>query len=140
LLLQGCSSDVPAHFYSLSTDLKADWTSSHPLQPDIEDYLKQLTDKYSLSSHIVFGCKVITASWDPTELLYHIQTEDVLTGKQSTTTAQVVISAVGILEIPRYPEIKGMPDFRGTMFHSARWTDTELRGKRVAVIGNGASA
>jgi cation diffusion facilitator CzcD-associated flavoprotein CzcO len=120
--------------------LKAEWSSSHPFQPEIEDYLKQLTDKYSLSSHIVFGCKVVAAIWDSTEHLYHIQTQDVLTGKQSTTTAQVLISAIGILEIPRYPEIKGISDFRGTIFHSARWDDTELSGKRVAVIGNGASA
>jgi cation diffusion facilitator CzcD-associated flavoprotein CzcO len=99
-----------------------------------------LTDKYSLSSHIVFGCKVVGATWDSTEQLYHIQTEDVLTGKRSTTSAQILISALGVLEIPKYPDIKGISDFRGTIFHSARWVGTALDGKRVAVIGNGASA
>lgn len=138
--LQGCSSDVPAHFYSLSTDLKADWTNSHPFQPELEDYWAQLTEKYSLSPHIVFGCKVIGASWDRDEHLYHIRTEDVFTGKQSTTTAQILVSALGILEIPMYPKIKGIADFRGTMFHSGRWANVELSGKRVGVIGNGASA
>jgi cation diffusion facilitator CzcD-associated flavoprotein CzcO len=106
----------------------------------MQGYLKQLTDKYSLSSNIIFGCKVVGASWDSTEQLYHIQTEDVLTGKRSTTPAQILISALGVLEIPNYPDIKGISDFRGTIFHSARWIDTALNGKQVAVIGNGASA
>jgi cation diffusion facilitator CzcD-associated flavoprotein CzcO len=131
---------VPIHFYCFSTNLKAEWSSSHPFQPEIQNYLKQLTEKYSLRPHVVFGCKVIAANWDSAEHLYHIQTEDMLTGKQSTTSAQILISAVGILEIPKYPEIAGISDFQGTIFHSARWADTELGGKRVAVIGNGASA
>ena len=128
------------HFYSLSTDLKADWSNSHPFQPEIEGYLKELAHKYSLYSNIVFGCEVVAASWDSTKHLYHIRTQDVLTGKQSTTTTEVLISALGILQIPKYPEIQGISDFQGTIFHSARWSNTELRGKRVAVIGNGASA
>ena len=88
----------------------------------------------------MFGCKVVGATWDCDKHLYHIHTEDVFTGKQSTTTAHILVSALGILEIPKHPEIKGIADFRGTMFHSGRWADVELNGKRVAVVGNGASA
>jgi cation diffusion facilitator CzcD-associated flavoprotein CzcO len=62
-------------------------------------------------------------------------------GVESTTTAKILISAIGILEVPRFPDISGISSFKGETFHSARWnTDIELGGKRIAVIGNGASA
>ncbi|GLB40268.1 putative flavin-binding monooxygenase-like [Lyophyllum shimeji] len=136
----GCSSDIAVHFYSLSTDQKPDWSSSHPFQPEIQAYWEELSNKYSLSSHIVFGCKVVKAVWDSAAHLYQITTEDVTSGEQSTTTAEILISALGILEVPRLPDIPGISDFRGHLFHSARWEDSGLDGKRVAVIGNGASA
>lgn len=136
----GCSSDIAAHFYSLSTDLNANWSYTHPFQPELERYWDGLSLKYSLSSHIVFNCMVIAASWDAEEHAYHITTKNVITGEQSSTTAQVLISALGILEVPRFPDIPGISDFKHLIFHSARWVDTALSGKRVAVIGNGASA
>ncbi|KAF8071788.1 hypothetical protein FPV67DRAFT_1651086 [Lyophyllum atratum] len=136
----GCSSDVAVHFYSLSTDQKPDWSSSHPFQPEIQAYWNDLSEKYSLPSDIVYGRKVVKAVWEQAAHLYHVTTEDVTTGKQSTTSAEIVISALGFLEIPRFPDISGISDFRGTIFHSARWVDSKLEGRRVAVIGNGASA
>lgn len=136
----GCSSDIPIHFYSLSTDQKPDWSSSHPFQPEIQAYWNQLSNKYSLHCHIVFGCKVVRAAWDSVAHLYHITTEDVTTGEKSTTSAEILISALGFLEVPRLPDIPGISDFRGHIFHSARWDDSNLDGKHVAVIGNGASA
>jgi len=121
--------------------LKSDWTSSHPFQPEIESYWQDLSQLHSLQSHIRFGIKVEKAVWDPSLHLYHITTEDTRTGERTTTDAQVLISAIGLLEIPQYPEIPGLATFRGTLFHSARWeTDFDFKGKRVAVIGNGASA
>ena len=139
--LQGCSSDIPIHFYSLSTDLKSDWTCSHPFQPEIESYLQNLSQLYSLESHICFGTKVENAVWDPALHLYHVTTEDTRTGERKTTDAEVLVSAIGLLDIPKYPEIPGLATFRGRLFHSARWEkDFDFKGKRVAVIGNGSSA
>lgn len=83
---------------------------------------------------------MVGASWDSLAQVYHITTKDVKTGAISLTTARILISAVGLLAVPKFPDIPGLADFRGTMFHSSRWVDTELDGKRVAVIGNGASA
>jgi cation diffusion facilitator CzcD-associated flavoprotein CzcO len=88
----------------------------------------------------VFNCLVIDARWDAENHVYHIATKDTITGEQSSTTAHVLVSALGILEVPRFPDIPGISDFKGPIFHSARWADTTLSGKRVAVIGNGASA
>ncbi|KAF9004036.1 hypothetical protein BDQ17DRAFT_472624 [Cyathus striatus] len=137
----GCSSDVAMYFYSLSTDLKPQWSSSFGYQPEILAYLKELADKYSLTSHIVVNCRVVSAVWDHSSQLYRITTEDLPLGKRRVRTAQIVVSAIGVLEIPKLPDIPGITKFQGPIFHSARWnTSIDLRGKRVAVIGNGASA
>lgn len=129
------------HFYSLSTDLKPDWNHSHGYQPDIQEYWKDLAHKHDIYSHVVFGCKVVSAEWDDAKQLYTIVTEDVRTGLQTTSTAEILVSAIGVLEIPKYPDIPGLSTFKGSNFHSARWDVTaDLRKKRVGVIGNGASA
>jgi cation diffusion facilitator CzcD-associated flavoprotein CzcO len=85
---------------------------------------------------------VLSAEWDNAEQKYHITIQDVLSGAISMTNAEVVVSAIGILEVPRCPpSLEGISDYKGESFHSARWNhDLDLRGKRVAVIGNGCSA
>lgn len=78
--------------------------------------------------------------WNSTSQLYTIVAED-STGKQIKSTANVVISAIGVLAVPRYPNIPGLKRFKGDLFHSARWNkNVELHGKHVAVIGNGTSS
>ncbi|KAF7360625.1 hypothetical protein MVEN_00794200 [Mycena venus] len=137
----GATSDVPTHFYSASTDLNPDWSSTHTSQHEMYVYWRKLASKYDLYSRIVFNRSVVSAEWSAKEQLYHIVTEDVHSGARSSTTAKILISALGILDIPRYPNIAGLSSFKGDMFHSARWdAGVDLRGKRVAVIGNGASA
>ncbi|KAF9466624.1 hypothetical protein BDZ94DRAFT_1251379 [Collybia nuda] len=136
----GCTSDITAHFYSLSTDLNPSWSCSHPPQPELEAYWNQLSERHSLYPHITFNRMVTAARWDSEKNIYHITTQDTKTGAQVSTTAHILISALGILEVPKLPDIPGMSDFKGSMFHSARWVDIPMTGKRVAVIGNGASA
>lgn len=129
------------HFFTLSTDLKPDWNESHGSQAEIQRYWKDLSDKYQLTPHLVFNTQVVSAEWDIPKQAYHITVENVSTSIKSTIIAQILISAVGLLEIPRYPNIPGLENFKGGVFHSARWnTKIELANKRVAVIGNGASA
>ncbi|KAK7039692.1 hypothetical protein R3P38DRAFT_2901443 [Favolaschia claudopus] len=138
---KGATSDVATHFYSASTDLNPDWSATHTPQPEMYEYWRKLASKYNLYRHIVFNRTVVSAIWDAAENLYHIVTKDVITGEESSTTAKILISAIGILEIPNYPKIAGLESFKGKKFHSARWdTGVDLRGKRVAVVGNGASA
>ncbi|KAJ7684236.1 hypothetical protein DFH06DRAFT_1462606 [Mycena polygramma] len=136
----GCSSDVPVHIYSLSTDLKPDWIHTHAFQPEIQAYLLQLALKHDLYSNIIFNRKVLSAQWDTRSHKYDIVTE----GRDGTLiplTAQILVSATGILEVPRFPDIPGISRFHGNSFHSARWDNSvSLAGKRVAVVGSGASA
>ncbi|KAF8150056.1 FAD/NAD-binding domain-containing protein [Crassisporium funariophilum] len=137
----GCSSDVPIHLYSLSTDLKHDWTSTCESQPNILAYIEQLVAKYNLTRQMLLNIKVISAEWNSNHQTYSITTEDVKSGYRSVQTAKIIISAHGLLHIPKMPEIPGFREYRGTVMHSAQWNNAlDLRGKRIAVIGNGGSA
>ncbi|HTZ16140.1 MAG TPA: NAD(P)/FAD-dependent oxidoreductase [Mycobacterium sp.] len=132
----GCACDVPSHLYSFSFEPKATWSKLFSPQPEILDYLKGVTDKYGLRRYIRFGSKVNRAHWDDSEYRWHVFTES---GDEYVT--QFLISGVGALHIPRLPDIDGMDEFRGAAFHSAQWDHSvDLTGKRVAVIGTGASA
>lgn len=126
-------------FYSLSTD-PHDWSSSHGSQEDILGYWQSLTEKYQIYQHIVFDRKIVDVIWNNSSQLYTVVVED-STGKQIKSVAKIVISAVGVLEAPRFANIPGISSFKGDLFHSARWNKSvDLRGKRVAVVGNGASS
>ena len=99
-------------------------------------YLKGVTDKYGLRRCIRFGQHVDRVHWDDSEYRWHVFTK---TGEEYV--AQFIISGAGALHIPSLPDIAGLGEFRGPVFHTAQWDHTvDLTGKRVAVIGTGASA
>jgi len=136
----GCSSDVGVAFFSLSSDLH-DWKESHGSQEDILEYWVDLAKKYDIYHRISFNHKVTSVEWDDSKNHYQITAEDTLTGKSGNSTAEIVISAIGVLETPRFAQVPGLDTFKGDMFHSARWNyNVDLKGKRVGVVGNGASA
>lgn len=138
---QGCSSDLAIHFYSLSSDLKSDWNHSHEYQPQIQAYWIELAKKYNLYPHIAFQTLVISAEWDRNAEVWHIITKDAASGISQESTAKILISAHGTLDIPNYPNIPGLDTFKGIKFHSAQYDNSiSLSGKRVGIIGNGASA
>lgn len=126
--------------YSLSSDLR-NWKSTQGYQPEILAYWQELTEKYDLLPNIEFNRKVVGAEWDDDLGMYHVLVEDVKTRAKVVTDAQIVISAIGRLDIPRWPDVPGTSTFKGIMFHSAQWNhDVELTGKKVAVIGSGPTA
>jgi cation diffusion facilitator CzcD-associated flavoprotein CzcO len=132
----GCACDVPSHLYSFSFEPKATWSKLFSPQPEILDYLKGVTEKYGLRRDIRFGELANRAHWDDAEYRWHVFTES---GQEYVT--QFLISGAGALHIPRLPDIAGIDEFGGAAFHSAQWDHSvDLTGKRVAVIGTGASA
>jgi len=132
----GAACDVPSHLYSFSFAPKPDWRYVFSYQPEILTYLKGVTDKYELRPYIKFDSHVKRAQWDDAEYRWHVFTES---GQEYV--AQFLISGAGALHIPSLPDIPGLEDFRGPAFHTAQWDhDVDLTGKRVAVIGTGASA
>jgi 4-hydroxyacetophenone monooxygenase len=136
----GCRVDNPNHLYSYSFEPNHDWPMHYSTQDILYQYFRRVADKYNLRPHIRFNCELETAVFNEQTNLWQarIKTPD---GQIETLTANAVISAVGQLNRPRLPDIEGRDSFAGPSFHSARWRhDVDLTGKRVAVIGTGASA
>lgn len=130
----GCRVDVPNHLYSYSFSQRRDWPQRFTPQPMLLDYFRDVADALGLRKHIRFGTEVTAAVFDGERGVWTVHTTD------GAIAANVVISAVGQLNRPRFPEIDGRERFAGSSFHSACWDSTaELRGKRVAVIGTAAS-
>ena len=131
----GCGCDVPSHVYSLSFALNPDWSNTFSRQPEILDYIRRTAFEHGLLERIAFGCEVETAQWDADAGCWRITTS------RGTLRARALLSAAGPLVEPSIPDVPGIAEFPGAVFHSARWDhDYDLHGKRVAVIGTGASA
>ncbi|WP_037306051.1 flavin-containing monooxygenase [Amycolatopsis orientalis] len=132
----GCACDVQSHMYSFSYEQNPDWSRSFSPAPEIFQYLKDVTDKYRLRRKIRFGVELTGATWDDTTRRWHVHTK---TGQD--IEAQFVVSGVGGLHIPQVPKLPGIEKFKGQTWHSAQWNhEYDLRGKKVAVVGTGASA
>jgi 4-hydroxyacetophenone monooxygenase len=136
----GCRVDNPNHAYSYSFAQRHDWPNHYSTQPTLLEYFNQFADHFDLRRHISFGTEVVEATWsdDANRWTLTLRQGE---GTDEQTECDIVISAVGQLNRPRYPEIEGLDSFRGDGFHSARWEHgASLAGRRVAVIGTGASA
>ncbi|MFG2285945.1 flavin-containing monooxygenase [Streptomyces sp. NPDC048595] len=131
----GCACDVPSHLYSFSFAPNPRWPRNFSGQPHIRAYLERVTDNFGLRPHIRFDAEVRSLRWSNSELHWELETAG------GPLTADVVVSATGPLSDPKLPHVPGLDSFPGKVFHSARWDhDYDVRGKRVAMIGTGASA
>ncbi|MGH3916623.1 MAG: flavin-containing monooxygenase [Pseudonocardiaceae bacterium] len=131
----GCACDVPSQLYSFSFELNPSWSRSFSAQQEIWDYLKHCADSYGVRPHIRCHHEVLDAAWEHTERRWRVRTN------RGELTCDVLVSGAGALSDPAIPSIPGLESFQGTVFHSARWNhDYDLRGRRVAVVGTGASA
>jgi cation diffusion facilitator CzcD-associated flavoprotein CzcO len=131
----GAACDVPAHLYSFSFELRPDWPQKYASQAEILNYLKHCARKYGLDPHLRFGAEVTDVRWDEAGNHWIVRT-----ASSQIFHAQALVTATGQLSRPSYPQLPGAASFSGPIFHSAEWQDCDLRGKRVAVIGTGASA
>jgi cation diffusion facilitator CzcD-associated flavoprotein CzcO len=132
----GCACDVPSHLYSFSFDPQFDWSRPYAQQPQIFAYLNHIADTHGLRPHLRLHTEVERSVWDDTRQVWHVHLAggDVL-------EADVLVSGIGALVNPKLPDLPGLASFTGPVFHSARWRhDVDLAGRRVALIGTGASA
>ena len=131
----GAECDVPSHLYSFSFKLH-DWSRTHAGQGEIQCYVEEVIDEFGLRPHLRLRTAVTRVVWHPQEAAYWLETE---TGER--LRFEVVVSALGLLNVPRYPDWPGLDEFAGPKFHTARWErEHDLTGKRVAVVGAGSSA
>jgi cation diffusion facilitator CzcD-associated flavoprotein CzcO len=132
----GCACDIPSHLYSFSFDRNPDWSRMYSGRDEIQHYLKSCAEKFGLKPYIRLNTRMQEAVWDESDALWRVTTAD-----GAALRARVLVSAVGALHVPKYPDIPGMEKFAGPAFHSTWWDSrVPLEGKRVAVIGTGASA
>ncbi|CAG9197734.1 Baeyer-Villiger monooxygenase [Paraburkholderia tropica] len=135
----GAACDVPSHLYSFSFEPNPDWTRTYAPQREILDYLERCARKYDVERFVVYRSRVSAARFDASRAVWLIDIER--DGATDTVEADLLIAANGPLSRPALPAIDGLDRFEGKLFHSARWDhDYALDGKRVAVIGTGASA
>ena len=132
----GCACDVPSHLYSFSFEANPDWSRMYAPQPEIYGYLRRCAEKYDLLRHVRFHANLVGARYDEARKVWRVQAED---GR--VFEGNVLVSGMGGLSNPMIPELKGLDTFEGAAFHSATWDHSyDFEGKRVAVIGSGASA
>jgi cation diffusion facilitator CzcD-associated flavoprotein CzcO len=132
----GCACDIPSHLYSYSFAPKKDWSRPYPSQPEIQNYIVDIVQRFDLRRLIRFGYSLAAATWHNDQNCWLLEIQG-----QAPLRARHVITALGGLNRPSIPAIAGRERFAGVQFHSSQWQhDVNLAGKRVAVVGTGASA
>jgi cation diffusion facilitator CzcD-associated flavoprotein CzcO len=131
----GAACDIASHLYSLSFELNPNWTRVYPEQEEIQSYLKKVAEKYNLYSKIRFNSAVNAANFNDSDQAWAVVTDT------ATLKCRALVLGTGGLSEPVIPNIPGLKNFRGEVFHSAQWNHAhDLAGKHIAVIGTGASA
>jgi cation diffusion facilitator CzcD-associated flavoprotein CzcO len=132
----GVAVDIPSFSYQFSFETSADWSRVYAPGRELKQYAEHCVDSYDVRSRIRLNTKVVGAAFDDEEHLWRVTTAD---GEE--LSARFVVGATGVFTKPKPPDIAGLPDYQGTVMHTSRWDhDQDLRGKRVAVVGTGASA
>ncbi|WP_433338896.1 flavin-containing monooxygenase [Spirillospora sp. CA-294931] len=133
----GCACDIMSLLYSYSFAPKRDWSRMFPRQSEILDYIKELVEEYDLAQHIRFGAEVTGAEYEDDSGTWRV----LVNGGEEVVRGRALAAGMGPLHQPSVPDLPGLASFTGRTFHSAEWDhDYDLSGKRVAVIGTGASA
>ncbi len=136
----GCRVDVPNHFYSYAAAQSNEWPQFFSTQPALLEYFKGFADRHDLRRLIRFRTEVLEARWDDEAQEWEVRTREP-DGSERTDRYEILVSAVGQLNRPKYPDVPGVGTFAGPAFHTARWDHSvDLAGKRVGIIGTGASA
>jgi cation diffusion facilitator CzcD-associated flavoprotein CzcO len=130
----GCRCDVPSNLYSFSFAPNPNWSETFSAQPEIERYLQATARRYGVTEKVAFDTTLRAASWDPAAAVWRIETS------RGALTANFLVNGGGGLSEPFVPDLPGAATFAGTAFHSAQWNHAhDLTGRRVAIIGTGAS-
>jgi len=131
----GAACDIQSHLYSFSFAPNRAWSRTYAYQSEILAYLEKVADDFDLRRHLMPGTRVCRMRWNSDALQWEVELDS-----GDVVVADVVVSAVGLFGAARYPDIDGLADFAGKLMHTARWdASVDLTGKRVAVVGTGAS-
>ncbi len=135
----GIAVDIPSFSYQFSFEQSTSWSRTYAPGDELQSYAAHCVDKYGLRPKIRFGTKVLSADFDDSQGFWRVRLEGAAAAE--TVTARFLVNASGVLTVPNSPDIPGVDSFAGATVHTARWDHEQvLAGKRVAVIGTGASA
>jgi len=133
----GAACDVPSNLYCFSFAPNPAWSRTYPQQAEIQKYMNDCADRFAIRTNIQFGKQVSSARFDAVRKVWRIETNN----GAEVFEARSLVMGVGGLSRPQMPKIDGIKSFKGELFHTARWRhDISLEGKRVGIIGTGASA
>ena len=143
--LQRCACDVPAHTYQFSWAPNTRWSKFYAPAPEILAYLQDVVEKHALRKYMHFRHRAVGADWQEESSTWKVRFEvSDSDGKVQDTFVRecdVLVQGIGTLNSWKWPNVEGLQDYRGTLMHTANWDDSiDLRGKTIAIIGNGASA
>ncbi|KAK5126770.1 hypothetical protein LTR85_009704 [Meristemomyces frigidus] len=137
----GCGCDVASHFYSYSFALNPDWSQKFSMRSEIQQYFRDVAERFDVAKHVRFHSTVETARWVEEAQYWEVTVKNQKTKETYVRRAKIVVSAVGSLSVPQKCEIPGADDFKGPLFHSALWDHSfDWKDKDVVVLGNGCSA
>ena len=137
----GVGVDTPSHFYSYSFEISAEWNHYHPHGADMREYFCSVADKYDLRRHIRFSTRVVSLAFDEKDAVWDVSVENLKTGAREIIRANAVFNAFGPADRWTLPDIPGIGSFKGIVTHTAGYDESiDLKGKKVAVIGTGASS
>eukprot|EP01117_Protostelium_nocturnum_P008794 TRINITY_DN3152_c1_g1_i1.p1 TRINITY_DN3152_c1_g1~~TRINITY_DN3152_c1_g1_i1.p1 ORF type:complete len:360 (+),score=86.88 TRINITY_DN3152_c1_g1_i1:38-1081(+) len=135
----GCACDVPSHLYSFSFEPNPNWSTHYASQPEILEYFNGVAKKYDVLKHIRFNTTVVGASWIEEQKQWKVIVQSKNSKEKEEFYSDILISGAGPLRIPKIPE--EFKEFKGPLFHTAKWdSKVNLKGKKVAIVGSGASA
>ena len=135
----GSRVDIANHFYSYSFEENHQWSEHFSQQPELLDYFKRCFDKYDIQKNTYFETQVTDMKFDDLTKMWEVTS--IHNENSNKEVINIVLSCVGQLNQPKIPDIKGIDEFQGNMFHSSKWpADDVIAGKKVAVVGSGASA
>ncbi|KAF2115611.1 hypothetical protein BDV96DRAFT_492666 [Lophiotrema nucula] len=137
----GCACDVPSHSYQFTFEPNLNWSSLYAPASEIQAYLERTAKKYSADRFMKLSHEVKESRWDERSAQWVVTVKNLTTGEEAEDRADVLISARGNLNTPRWPDIEGFESFAGEKMHSAKWNQNyDFANKRIAVIGSGSSS
>ncbi len=137
----GAACDVQSHLYSFSFALNKSWSRTYARQPEILAYLESVADEFDLRRHLMLRTHVRSARWNEDTASWELELRQADSDVTTALRADVLVSAVGLFAEPRLPDIEGLSDYRGRLMHTSAWdASVDLAGRKIAVIGTGASA
>ncbi|KAI0442718.1 putative monooxygenase [Xylaria telfairii] len=137
----GCGVDIVGHYYAYSFCPNPNWSRKYPLQPEILEYYKYVSDKYNLGKHTRLQSIVTSACWDEASGTWLVSVKNLVTLETYERRCKILISAAGLLSLPKECDLPGASLFQGRIFHTAEWDHSfNWKGKNIVVVGNGCSA